>query len=174
MVYSLVFFSSLARWTGAYAKGRNFYRYGRKPKLYEGIEIRVSHFNRSTFDFQRNRVGIINTNLKRGTTNHSQPSTPLTFPTPRPQPPNFRAPPLLLSSDFSLLQIPHLRTRRIPIEHPLTIDPTPPPTWVTAFPHFVLAVEIRAGDVEAVDVAWDHACDEEDRVDDCVGSWAGD
>lgn len=36
------------------------------------------------------------------------------------------------------------------------------------------AVEIRTCDVEAVDVAGDHASNEEECVDEAIGSWAGD
>ena len=67
-----------------------------------------------------------------------------------------------------------MRTRRIPIQHATAINHPLPPTRISPFLDLVLAVEVRAGNVEAVDVARDDAGDEEDGVDDCVGAGAGD
>lgn len=58
-----------------------------------------------------------------------------------------------------------MRIARPTIPHLATIDASLPTPRIPPLAHLALAVEVRARDVEAVDVAGDYAGDEEEGVD---------
>jgi hypothetical protein len=79
----------------------------------------------------------------------------------------------LLSYKFSFPQIPHFRTTCTPIPHFLTIYPSGSPTRVLALLHFVLAVEVGACYIEAMNVPGDYPCDKKQTIDYCICSYSG-
>jgi len=107
------------------------------------------------------------TPISRLTPHPPQPRTPTI-----PPPPHLHLLSLFLPPPLHHQQIPNLLITRTPVPNLLTINTRFPSPRISSFLHFPLTGEIGTCYVEAVDMAGDHAGDEEERVEYAVHAWS--